>query len=79
MERPQSNGLVEIRGSEGREQGFNCMELIRFLTYDDAVKDWDVWHGAHEEAKAGRCPYRQECKIYKRTTANVKPLFFFNL
>ncbi len=49
MGTPKGNGLVEIRGEKTVERGFNCMKLIEFLT-EDGVKDWDNWHGAHEQA-----------------------------
>lgn len=48
MGTPKGNGLVEIRGEKTVERGFNCMKLIEFLT-EDGVKDWDNWHGAHEQ------------------------------
>lgn len=70
---PQGNGLVEIRGTKQKERGFNCMQLIAFLT-ENAVKDWDNWHEAHEQAKQGNCPYKCQCLIYERTitTKNIK-------
>lgn len=63
---PQSNGLVEIRGTKQKERGFNCMKLIEYLT-ENGVKDWDNWHEAHKQAKQGNCPYKCQCPIYEKT------------
>lgn len=70
MINPQSNGLVEIQVERATpERGFNCMKLIIFLT-EDGVEDWDEWHGAHLQAAAGQCPYKDRCPIYARTAEN---------
>ena len=66
MSTPKGNGLVEIRGTKQIERGFNCMKLIEFLT-ENGVKDWDNWHGAHEQAKQGNCPYKNQCPIHEKT------------
>ena len=58
----QSNGLFEIAGKKNKERGFNCMQLIIFLT-DDNVKEWDLWHQRHIEASEGNCFYKEKCKI----------------
>lgn len=60
------DGIVEIHGAKQKERGFNCMQLIAFLT-SDSVKEWDRWHGAHIQAASGNCPYTQECPIHERT------------
>lgn len=62
---PKSNGLVEIQGTAQKEKGFCCMRLIKFLVRD-AVKDWDIWHGAHLQAAQHSCPYREECSQYPK-------------
>ena len=50
MKQPENNGLFEVAGGKKqKERGFNCMQLIIFLTEDD-VTEWDDWHGAHEQA-----------------------------
>lgn len=67
MRKPESNSLVQIAGGKPpRERGFNCMQLIKFLT-DDNVKEWDEWHGAHVRAASGCCPYASKCHIYARS------------
>lgn len=64
---PESNGLVTIAtAKQPKERGFNCMKLIGFLT-EDSVYEWEQWHGAHIQAFAGQCPYREQCDIYART------------
>lgn len=71
MMKPQSNGLVELHDAKRKELGFNCMQLIRFLT-EDGVKEWEDWHGAHLEAAAGQCHYISQCTIYARTVEKQK-------
>lgn len=73
MMKPQSNGLVELHDAKRKERGFNCMQLIRFLT-EDGVNDWDEWHSAHLEA-AGQCRYKSKCHIYARTIEKQKRNF----
>lgn len=71
MRQPESNGLFEtVGGKQQKERGFVCMQLIKFLTNDD-VKGWDNWHGAHEQAAAGACPYSFQCHIHARTVARL--------
>lgn len=62
--KPQSNGIVELHDAKQKERGFNCMQLIRFLT-EDGVKDWDEWHGAHLEAAVRMLEYLHEPKNRK--------------
>jgi hypothetical protein len=64
--KPQGNGIVELHDSKQTERGFGCMKLIEYLT-EDAVKDWDEWHGAHLRAAAGQCPYTERCPIHARS------------
>lgn len=64
--KPQSTGLVTLHDDKQKERGFNCMRLIAFLT-EDGVTDWDRWHGAHLQASAGDCAYRDKCPIYARS------------
>lgn len=71
MMKPQSNGLVELHDAKRKERGFNCMQLIWFLT-EDGVKEWEDWHGAHLEAAAGQCRYKSKCHIYARTIEKQK-------
>lgn len=67
MGHPESNGLFEVAGKkQPKERGFNCMQLIEFLTAD-GVNSWDEWHGAHEKAAAGSCPYESQCHIHARS------------
>lgn len=69
---PESNGLFEVVGAkQPKERGFNCMQLILFLT-EDNVKEWDEWHGAHLQASVGSCPYQSKCHIFARTMENQK-------
>lgn len=62
----QSNGLFEIAGKKNKERGFNCMQLIIFLT-DENVKEWDLWHQRHIKASEGNCFYKDKCKIYAKS------------
>lgn len=71
MKRPQSNGLFEVTGGQEKERGFCCMKLITFLSANN-VTDWDEWHGAHEKAAAGVCPYSFQCHIHARTVARLE-------
>lgn len=74
MMKPQSNGLVELHDAKRKERGFNCMQLIWFLT-EDGVKEWEDWHGAHLEAAACQCRYKSKCHIYARTIEKQKRNF----
>lgn len=69
--KPQSNGIVELHDAKQKERGFNCMQLIWFLT-EDGVKEWEDWHGAHLDAKAGQCRYKSKWHIYARTIEKQK-------
>lgn len=72
MRQPESNGLFEVAvGKPQKERGFNCMQLIVFLTAD-GVTEWDDWHGAHLDAAAGQCHYTSKCPIYARTMEKQK-------
>lgn len=42
------------------------MKLIAFLVRD-GVKEWNEWHGAHQQAAQHCCPYRNECDMQKKT------------
>ncbi|MFG6409893.1 hypothetical protein [Bacteroides acidifaciens] len=67
---PDGNGIVEIAvNKQVKERGFNCMQLIRFLT-DKDVKDWNKWHEAHILAANGQCEFAAVCPVYARTTKN---------
>ena len=67
MKRPISNGLVNVTGEKTqKERGFNCMQLIVFLTRDN-VKEWEKWHAVHIQAEQGKCPYKSVCHIYHKT------------
>lgn len=71
MNHPQSNGLFETAGgTQQKERGFCCMQLVSFLTADN-IKDWAAWHGAHEKAAVGACPYSSQCNIHARTIARL--------
>ena len=74
--RPQSNGLVEITGEKRlKERGFNCMQLIKFLSDEIANggdNSWEYWHNRHIEASEGNCFYKDRCPIYKRTIEKQK-------
>ncbi len=68
MATPESNGLFEVATSKAaKERGFNCMQLIRFLT-EKGVKDWEEWHEAHVQASIGTCEFALVCPIYARTS-----------
>lgn len=72
MKQTESNGLFEVAGGkQQKERGFTCMQLIKFLT-DDDVKSWNDWHGAHEQAAAGSCPYASKCHIHARSIAKFE-------
>lgn len=72
MGHPESNGLFEVAGKkQPKERGFNCMQLIKFLT-DDGVTKWDDWHGAHEQASVGSCPYTGTCHIHAKSIKKLK-------
>lgn len=67
---PDGNGIVEIAvNKQVKERGFNCMQLIRFLT-DKGVKDWNKWHEAHLLAASGQCEFAVVCPVYARTNKN---------
>lgn len=66
MSRPQGTGIIELHDAKQEERGFGCMKLMAFLTRD-GMTEWDEWHGAHQKAASGQCPYTGECSIYKRT------------
>lgn len=70
MMKPQSNGLVELHDAKRKERGFNCMQLIWFLT-KDGVKEWEYWHGAHLEAAAGQCRYKSTMLQTKTQCLNL--------
>lgn len=71
MNKPQSNGLVELHDAKQKERSFDCMQLIWFLT-EDGVKEWEDWHGAHLDAEAGQCRYKSKCHIYARIIEKQK-------
>ena len=71
MKKPESNGIVELHDTKRKERGFNCMQLIWFLT-EDGVREWEDWHGAHLDAAAGQCRYKSTCHIYARTIEKQK-------
>lgn len=85
MGTPVSNGLFEVAGGkQPKERGFNCMQLVMFLT--DEIREggdnsWEYWHGRHIEAKEGRCAYRSKCPVFARTMEKRKqePTLFDNL
>ena len=64
--KPQGNGLIELHDSN-KGSGFSCMKLIKFLSADKKYSDWDEWHGAHIKAKEGKCIFKSQCDIYKKT------------
>ena len=68
--RPHSTGLVTLHDDRQKERGFNCMQLIAYLT-QDGVTSWDRWHGAHVQADAGLCPYADVCPIHARTAKRI--------
>ena len=74
--KPQGNGLVEINGEKkGKERGFNCMQLIKFLSEEIANggdNSWEYWHGRHIEASNGNCAYKKVCPVYERTIERIK-------
>lgn len=69
--KPQGNGLVEIVGEkQSKERGFNCMQLIKFLSEEisnGGDNSWEYWHGRHIEASNGNCAYKAECPVHKKT------------
>ncbi len=71
------DGIIEANGTKQKERGFNCMQLISFLT-SDGVKEWGRWHGAHIQVAAGVCPYAKKCPIREKTVNHIVfqlPLF----
>lgn len=75
--KPISNGIVTLHDENDNDKGaFNCMQLIKFLTADGCT-EWTHWHKAHLQAKAGKCPFRNQCDIFHRTTNQRQPLPLF--
>lgn len=74
--KPQGTGLVELHDAKQKERGFNCMQLIAFLT-ESGVTEWDEWHGAHMLAATGKCPYATSCPIYAKTSKRPIQLSLF--
>lgn len=74
MRQPESNGLFEVAGGKKpKERGFNCMQLVKFLTNEisnGGDNSWEYWHGRHLEASEGKCAYREQCPIYAKTIKN---------
>ena len=75
MGTPTGNGLVEIAGEkQAKERGFNCMQLIKFLSEDIANggdNSWEYWHGRHIEASNGNCAYKAVCPVHDRTIKRI--------
>lgn len=71
MNRPQSNGLVELYDDKLDRNEFFCMDLVGFL-FDDKTADF---HEKWTQAKNGECVYRDRCKRYERTMSkrNKRP------
>lgn len=68
---PDGNGIVEIAvNKQAKERGFNCMQLINFLT-DKGVKDWDKWHEAHLLAASGQCEFAAVCPVYALSLIHI--------
>ena len=67
MNRPQSNGLVELVDEKTDATGFFCMDLVGFMSDDETTKVWEVWHEKFTLAKNGNCPYRDRCLRYAST------------
>lgn len=71
MGRPKGNGIVElVDEGQGKELGFFCMDLVKFLSDEiDERGDtsWEFWHGRFEEARLGKCAFRDKCERYART------------
>lgn len=81
MKTPESNGLFEVAGGKKtKERGFNCMQLIKFLTEEisnGGDNSWEYWHGRHVEANNGHCHYQDKCPIYAKTGKHAKQLTLF--
>ena len=70
MDRPQSNGLIELHDAKLDSKVFMCFDLLDFLHDDEDTKggdNWDAWHEKFMQAKNGNCPYRDRCQRYART------------
>lgn len=82
MNKPKGNGLVElVDDREPKESSFFCMDLVGFITQEigergvtcagtifiDGTDSWELWHGRFEQAKNGRCAYRNSCRRWART------------
>lgn len=74
--KPISNGIVTLHDESDEANGFSCMQLIKFLTAEGCT-EWTHWHKAHLQAKAGKCPFRNQCDIFHRTTNQRQPLPLF--
>ena len=70
MGKPKGNGLVEIRGEKTFERGFFCMKLVSFLNEESkpgTEQYAELWEQRFEEAKTGKCAYKDRCSIYEKT------------
>lgn len=65
MGRPKGNGLAELHdeGSKLDGKSFFCMDFMDFAR----GMEWDDFHAAFQQAKAGNCPFTSTCKRYERT------------
>lgn len=73
MNRPQSNGLVELHDGKLDSKGFMCFDLLNFLHDDETLEkgNFDDWFERWTQAKNGNCPYRDKCARYTRTIAKM--------
>lgn len=71
MGTPKGNGLVEITGErQGKERGFFCMKLVSFINEEakpGTEQYAELWKQRFNEAKLGRCHYKEQCQIYEKT------------
>ena len=64
MGKPKGNGLVEITGeNKAMDKGWFCMDLMGFLR----GTDWETFHSAFQQAKAGNCPFKDKCNRFAST------------
>ena len=75
MNKPQSNGLVELHDAKQKEHGFFCMELVCHLNNEAKMGTEEyrqLWHQRFGQAKVGECHYRGQCRVYARTIEKQK-------
>ena len=75
MSNPKGNGIVEIIDEKSNEKGFFCIKLVQFINQEaePGTKEYaTLWAQRFDEAKTGRCKYKNRCPIYKKTIEKSK-------